>query len=158
MKVQDVMTKYVKSCQLEASLAEAAVTMWEGDCGALPVVDAADKLVGMITDRDIAIAVATRGRRASEISVAEVISGRVYAATPEEDVKAALKTMRQEQVRRLPVVDADQVLQGILCLNDLVRRAEKAGANHTPDISYEDVVGAYQAICRRRPAAKATAV
>ncbi len=73
MKVQDVMTSEVKSCRPETNMAEAAVIMLDYDCGALPVVNNENKVIGMITDRDIAIAAATKGRLASEISVSEVI-------------------------------------------------------------------------------------
>ena len=95
MKVQDVMTSEVKSCRPETSLAAAAVMMLDYDCGALPVVNDENKVIGMITDRDIAIAAATRPRLASEIPVGEVISHKVYSAMLDEDIHAALKTMQK---------------------------------------------------------------
>src|ERR1041385_5520229 len=107
MKVRELMTAEVKACSPDTSLAAAAGRMWEGDCGALPVVDDAGKFIGMITDRDICMAVATRHRLAGEILVSEVSSGAIYVCQPDDDVQFALKTMRQEQVRRLPVVNAE---------------------------------------------------
>jgi CBS domain-containing protein len=132
-------------------LAEAAKLMWDYDCGVLPVVNNSERVIGMITDRDIAIAGATKGRPASEIRVSEVISGKLYSCSLEEDIKAALKTMQHEKVRRLPVVNQDGLLQGILSMNDVVLRAEEAKGKYVPALSYEDVVSAYKAICEHRP-------
>ena len=83
--------------------------MWDYDCGALPVVNEAGHVIGMITDRDIAIAAATKRRPAAEIAVSEVISGNVCSCVRDDDIKSALKTMRHEKVRRLPVVKADGI-------------------------------------------------
>ena len=110
MKVQELMTADVKSCSPDTSLAAAAGRMWEGDCGALPVIDGAGKFIGMITDRDICMAVATKHRLAAEILVSEVSSGAVYVCQSNDEVQFALKTMRKEQVRRLPVVNAEGIL------------------------------------------------
>ncbi|MCI0337757.1 MAG: CBS domain-containing protein [Acidobacteria bacterium] len=151
MKVQDVMTSNVNSCRPETNLAVVAAMMWDEDCGVMPVVNDVGKVVGMITDRDIAIAVATKGRLASEIPVSEVITDRVHSCTVGEDIKSALKTMRHEKVRRLPVVNDDGLLQGILCTNDLVLRAEEARGKHVPDLPYEDVMSTIKAICEHRP-------
>ena len=63
MKVQEVMTGNARTCRPESNLAEAVREMWEGDCGALPVLGSDDRVIGIITDRDICIAIATRGRR-----------------------------------------------------------------------------------------------
>jgi len=146
MKVQEVMTSNVKSCLPETNLAAAAAIMWENDRGALPVVDEAGKVLGMITDRDICIAVATRGRLASEIMVSEVISGRVYTCAQEDDIKDALQTMRQEKVRRLPVIDSDGRFQGILSTDDIVLSAEESQGKRIPDLSYEDAISTLKAI------------
>ncbi|HEY9434110.1 MAG TPA: CBS domain-containing protein [Blastocatellia bacterium] len=93
--------------------------------GALPVVNRENRVIGMITDRDIAIAAATKARLASEIPVSEVISRKVYSATPDEDIHTTLKTIRHEKVGRLPIVNRDGMLQGILSLNDIALRAEE---------------------------------
>lgn len=151
MKVQDVMTSNVMTCRPEDNLATVATKMWEDDIGVLPVVDEAGKIKAMITDRDIAIAAATKGRPAKDISVREVVSERLYPCHPNDDVQAALKTMRHEKVRRLPVVNEDGILQGILCMNDLVLRAEEAKGRREPDISYEDAMNTLKAICEHRP-------
>ena len=140
MKVQEVMTSNVRACRYDTNLAEAAAMMWEHDCGTLPVLNDAGRVIGMITDRDIAIAAGTRGRPAPEIKISEVISGNLYSCTLDEDVKSALKTMRHEKVRRLPVVNEAGLLQGILCLNDIALRAEEASGKYVPELSYEDAM------------------
>lgn len=112
-------------CGLTASLAEVAVTMWQRDCGVVPVVDREKKVVGMITDRDICMACATRNRVAAEIMVSEVVSGKVFACRADDDVETALKTMRRQQLRRLAVTDADNVLVGVLSISDCLRHAGK---------------------------------
>src|SRR5580765_876539 len=86
MKVQDVMTKGVEACSRDTNLAAVAMIMWRMDCGAVPVVSDGRTAVGMITDRDICVAVATKHRRAEEITVAEVVSDRLYRVRPEDDI------------------------------------------------------------------------
>jgi CBS domain-containing protein len=157
MKVQDVMTSEVKSSRPETSLAAAAVMMLDYDCGALPVVNNENKVIGIITDRDIAIAAATKGRLASEILVGEVISRKIFSATLDEDIHMALKTMRQEKIRRLPVVNRDGMLQGILSFNDIALRAEEEEGRHHPDLTYEGAMGTFKAICEHRSARRAAA-
>jgi CBS domain-containing protein len=157
MKVQDVMTSEVKSCRPETNLAEAAAMMLDYDCGALPVVNNENKVVGMITDRDLAIAAATKARLASEIPVSEVISRKVCSATLDEDIHTALKTMRHEKIRRLPIVNRDGTLQGILSLNDIALRAEEEKGRHNPELTYEDAMSTVKAICEHRPASRAAA-
>lgn len=150
MKVRELMTTDVKACSPDTNLATAASRMWEWDCGALPVVDEAGTFIGMITDRDICMAVATRHRLAAEILVREVSSGAIYVCQPNDDVQLALKTMRQEQVRRLPVVNAEGILQGILSTNDLVLRTEAGKDRQIPALSYEEVISTQKAIGEHR--------
>lgn len=152
MKVQDVMNSHVQSCQPDTNLAAAAGVMWDHDCGVLPVVNDVGQVIGMITDRDIAMAAATKGRQAGEIPVRDVLSGHVYSCAPDDDIHAALKTMRHAKVRRLPVVNAEGQLQGILCLNDIALRAEEAHGRHVPEISYDDAMSTLKAVCEHRPA------
>jgi CBS domain-containing protein len=147
MRVQDVMTRNVKSCSPRSSLAQAAALMWDYDCGVIPVVDGEDRVIGIITDRDIAIAAATNDRLTTEIDVGEVMSSNVYACAEDEDIKSALHTMRREKVRRLPVIRNEGKLAGILSINDVVLRAEEAGVGRAPEISYEDIGSTFKAIC-----------
>lgn len=105
MKVTEIMTAAPRTCTPDTTLAAAANLMWEGDCGILPVVDDGE-LVGVVTDRDMYIALATRNARASQVRVGAVATKTVSACQPEDEVEAALATMKRARVRRLPVVDA----------------------------------------------------
>jgi CBS domain-containing protein len=147
MIVKEIMNNDVFVCRPEASLAEAAVLMWEKDCGALPVVNEARQVVGMITDRDIAIAVATRGRPASAIPVGEVTTGMVYACLPLDEVSAALEKMREKQVRRLPVIDDNGTLIGMLSISDVLLHTSDAAGRKRDGLSPEETLGALKAIC-----------
>ena len=150
MKVKELMNVNPKSCKLTSSLAEAAVLMWENDCGILPVVAAGEKVVGLVTDRDICMSAALKGRQLADIKVEDTITGKVFACKPEDDVRTALKTMQDNQVRRLPVVQADGTLEGILSMNDVVLKAQEPKAKEALDLSYSDVVNTYKSICQHR--------
>jgi CBS domain-containing protein len=146
MKVKDVMTPDAKAIWITESLADAAKEMWDNDCGVLPVVKDGRKVVGMITDRDICMAAAMRDRNPSNISVKEVMNATVYGTAPDEDVEQALQTMREHKIRRLPVVNLEGELEGILSMNDIVLKA-KTRNGKKPPIDYANVVKTYQAIC-----------
>jgi CBS domain-containing protein len=147
MKVKEVMTDLVRTCGADSNLAAAAMSMWDGDCGIIPVVDRSrEQVIGLITDRDICIAAAMKGRPLSEIRVGEVISGKVYSCAPDDDVESALTTMIRHQVRRSPVIDAQGKLAGILSLNDVIR---SAGSGVDP-VKQEAVIAALQEICKHR--------
>jgi CBS domain-containing protein len=150
MKVEDVMTETVTSCRPDDNLAEAVALMWRVDCGTLPVVADGGKLIGMITDRDIAMAVGTKNRRPSEIPVSDVMSREVFACSPDDDIHIALKTMRKDRVRRLPAIDDKGLLRGIVSANDIVLHAQKFDGRKTIDLSYDDAVNTLKAICEHR--------
>jgi CBS domain-containing protein len=140
MLVGEIMSRGVRTCEPSDNLAEATNLMWDQDCGVLPVVEDG-KLEGILTDRDICIAVGTRNRRASEITVKEVATRDVKTCTPETDVEAAMLLMRRAKVRRLPVV-TDGRLDGIITLNDLVM----AATAKTGPLTCEDVVETLKAV------------
>ena len=148
MKVQDIMTADVEYCSPESDLAAAATVMWKRDCGSVPVVDGDKRVVGMITDRDICMAVATRNKLASEIHISEVMSGRVYACSPDDNVKDALETMQSAQLRRLPVVDDDRSLRGILSINDVVLHSAKGRSKK--HVSHRDVMATLKILSEHR--------
>jgi CBS domain-containing protein len=149
MRVKDVMTDDVKCCSLETNLAAAAKIMWEADCGAVPVTDGQNKVIGVITDRDICIAGATRSRTEGEIPVREVISKTLYSCSPNDDVRAALETMRSQQIRRLPVVGQDGRLAGIVSIHDIAVHARAGKGSAVPA---EDVLDTFIAITAPSPA------
>ena len=148
MKVQDIMKCDVHTCRPDTNLAMAAMQMWEGDFGVLPVLADGGKVVGMITDRDICMAVATKHCDPATIRVEEVTTGEVYGCSPDTDIHEALKIMQRRQVRRLPIISAqDGRLKGILSMNDVVLK-EQGGAK--AELSAEDVEQTMRAICAHR--------
>lgn len=150
MFVRDLATRNVVSCLPETDLASAAALFWEHDCGILPVVDRARKVVGVLTDRDICMALATRGKLASQLCARDVMSHDVHTALEEDAIGSALKALRHHRVRRLPVVDGEGRLKGLLSMNDLFLAARpEPGA--IP--SYEDVVHVMKGICAHSPEA-----
>jgi CBS domain-containing protein len=150
MNVKDIMTPQPRTASPRTTLAEASHQLWKGDCGILPVIEDG-KVVGVVTDRDMYIALGTRDQRASQITVGDVAPGTVWTCAPTDDVQAALSTMKERRVRRLPVV-ADGSLVGIISLNDV---ALVAGAGKP--VQNEEVVDTFKAICAHRPVAAAVA-
>ncbi len=150
MKVQDMMTSDVQCCGPDTNLAAAAKMMWDSDCGALPVLNVQGHVMSMITDRDICMATATKNRAPAEITVWETVSGKAHTCQMSDDVHTALDIMKRERVRRLPVVDEDGVLQGIVAINDFILLAGEAKAGKAPAISYEDVMRTLKAISTHR--------
>jgi CBS domain-containing protein len=147
MQIKQVMTKNVATCQPDTNLAVVAQLMWDRDCGLVPVVDAGNKIVGVITDRDICIASATRRLRPDQITAAQAMRTEpIHTTTPAVTTERALATMRQFQVRRLPVISDDGTITGIVSLNDIVLAAQqKEGPAAT------DIVSTLAAICAHQP-------
>lgn len=125
MKVKDIMTE--SPCNVKASqcLNDAACLMWEFDCGCVPVSDAEDNVIGVVTDRDICMAAYTSGLPIASIPVTTAMSKTVFSCTPEDSIERAEEVMRRHQVRRLPVLDTNQKLVGILSLNDIALAYKK---------------------------------
>jgi CBS domain-containing protein len=151
MKVRELMSSEIETCYPTTTLTDAAMAMWRRDCGIVPVVQSPHgELAGVITDRDICIATATRHAAPERITVDEVMQRDVITCRPDEDVEDALDTMRQYRVRRLPAVDANNRLVGLLSMSDAVRYAQPMGTKGATGISSEDVLAAFKAICARR--------
>jgi CBS domain-containing protein len=132
MKVEDVMTKRVATCRMETNLAEAAAIMWDNNCGALPVLNDASEVVGILTDRDMFIALGTRNARPSELLTCDVIEKSVLICKSSADLLAALQMMTAGQIRRLPVVEDNDHLAGIISLDDVVLCSASEGKNQLP--------------------------
>ena len=147
MKVKEVMTPDPAAVWQTESLSAAAQSMWENDCGILPVINDERKVVGLITDRDICMATAIRDHKPSNISVTEVMNGAVFSVSTEDDVNQALAIMREHKIRRLPVISKEGELEGILSMNDVVLHAKTTNGKKPP-IDYAAVVKTYQAICQ----------
>jgi len=122
------MTKSVASIGKNESLSAAAQLMWDCDCGAIPVLDEEGKVIGMVTDRDICMATWSRDASPSTVHVEAAMSRELYACSPNDTLASAESIMRSRQVRRIPVLDAERRLLGILSLADIARRGEASGA------------------------------
>ena len=120
--VQDLMTSNPKTIESGSSVTEAAKLMRDEDTGIIPIVEG-DRLVGTITDRDIAIRVVAEGKDPQATTVGEIASRDLITVDPQQDLDEALRLMAQHQVRRLPVVEEDGKLVGILAQADVAREA-----------------------------------
>src|SRR5262245_3194523 len=127
MKIRDAMTSDVRTVAPEASIREAARLMAEMDVGLLPVA-AGDRLAGMVTDRDIAVRAVAIGKGV-DTTVGEVMTHEVLYCHDDDDVADICENMADMQIRRLPVVNADKRLVGIVSLADIAdpARAQVAG-------------------------------
>jgi CBS domain-containing protein len=93
MKVQDAMMRTPAYCSPETNLGSAIEMLWERNCGILPIVDAQEKVIGVVTDRDLCVALGTRNRLAGQITVGEVATGEVHSCRGNDDIHTALQTM-----------------------------------------------------------------
>jgi CBS domain-containing protein len=119
MKVDDIMTRDVRSCSPEESLSSVAQIMWEMDCGAVPVVDAESRVIGIITDRDICMASHLQGVILGDASVASAMARDIKCCGPHDSPATVQALMQQHKIRRVPVIDAERRLIGIVTLADL---------------------------------------
>ena len=147
MHVEEIMTKDVCSCGPGINAASAAELMWRRNVGSLPVVEDGGRVVGIVTDRDLFLALGTGNRRPGELPVGDIMNRDIAFTTPGSDVRDALRTMAQRQLRRLPVVDQSGALVGIVSLGDIALRAHD-------DLSM-DVLNSIRAVCDRRNRSKA---
>ncbi|HTO74494.1 MAG TPA: CBS domain-containing protein [Thermoanaerobaculia bacterium] len=147
MKVKSIMARDVTFCGPETTLFEAAGMMRQIDSGILPVLREGE-LVGVITDRDIAVALGERDRRASEVRVDDAMSRGVYACRAEDRLSSALATMKMKRVRRLPVLDQTGRLCGILSMNDVILGCRATGDGGT-ELELE-ALETLRAVCEHR--------
>jgi CBS domain-containing protein len=121
--IKDVMTSNPCSIDAKKSVAYAAKMMREEDVGLAPIVEG-DKLIGMLTDRDIAIRVVAEGRNPDQVKVADVASKQVVTIDPQQDLDEALRIMAKHQVRRLAVLEEDGKLVGVVAQADIAREGD----------------------------------
>jgi CBS-domain-containing membrane protein len=150
MKVADVMTSPARAAHADDSLNQASRVMWDHDLGALPVVDARGRAIAMLTDRDICMAAYTRGKPLPQLTVREAMSMLVYTCHPEDKLSAAERTMRIHQVRRLPVVDDQGQVVGVLSINDVCRTRALSLPVQALDTLLTDVIITLAAIGQAR--------
>lgn len=150
MNVHQVMTKNAETCQPQDSLSRAAEIMWDHDCGCVPVVDDGGRVVSMITDRDICMAAFTRGIPLYALPVADAMSKNIVACRPDDQISYAQNLMQTNGVRRLPVVDEERRLVGILSLNDIAREGARGRGLKTGQIMLDEISLTLAAVGRPR--------
>ncbi len=123
MQVKDVMTRGAEVVRPDATLQEAANKMKSLDIGPLPVCDG-DKIIGMLTDRDITVRATAEGLDPKQTRVREVMSKELITCLEDQDVKEAAELMQSKQIRRVPILNKDKRLVGMLSLGDLAHRTQ----------------------------------
>ena len=147
MNIRECMTADVECVAASGSAQEAARLMWDRDCGVIPVVNDEAAVVGMITDRDIAMAALTQNRLLGDIPVSQVMSDRVVSVSENDDLSVAEQAMQANQLRRVPVLDDQQQICGILSLNDIALAYSHEG-NKLVDAF--EVANTLASVCRPR--------
>ncbi len=155
MRVEQLMSRNIHTCEARADLNRVAQLMWEHDCGCIPIVTEENKLIGVITDRDVAMAAYTQGKPLAEIRACDVMATPVHTCQPTDDVSIAQRRMRDHQLRRLPITDATHTLIGLLSLNDLALEASRErGPGLRPQVRAADVAETLAVISRHRGASQ----
>jgi CBS domain-containing protein len=149
MNIDQLMKWPVHTCRSDDSLDYVAQLMWEGDCGCVPVVDGAGRLLAMITDRDICMAAHFQGGPLRALKVKDAMSKRVFACRPSDTIGVAENIMRSNQVRRLPIVDENDHVVGILSLTDIAAEADAGAGAKKRGIKLNAVGQTLSAIGRR---------
>src|SRR4029079_15196849 len=119
----------------------AASLMWSSDCGCIPVVSASDgrQIVGIITDRDVCVAALFKSKMLRDICVEDAMAKKVLVCRASDKIEDAQRQMEEEQIRRLPVVDNNGKLMGIVSMADIVCEPVRSECKQHPDISASDV-------------------
>ena len=127
MRISEVMTRDVRTVRPDQTAKDAATFMLDEDAGSIPDSDG-DRLIGMITDRDIAVRGVAQGY-GPDTPISELMTGDVVCAREEDNVEEVATKMSRAQVRRIPVIDANDRLCGIVSLGDLSREADRQSAD-----------------------------
>lgn len=150
MRVEQIMARPVQFCGPDDSLAHAAQLMWNHDCGCLPVVarDSGAGVAGMITDRDICMCALFQKGPLEDLRVSTAMARQVQVCRPSDDLLSAEKIMRAARIRRLPVVDDDGALVGMISLADLAQEALRERDASKREITEKAIGHTLAAICR----------
>jgi CBS domain-containing protein len=125
MKCKDIMTKYLKMCRPDATVKDAAEIMEELNCGVVPIVDENNKIQGIVTDRDIALYATLHGREHEKTRLKEFMRKNVITCHPEDDIDTAINKMKENKIRRIPVVDDENKVIGLISIGDLAITTHK---------------------------------
>ena len=119
MLTKDIMTKYLKMCRSNATVKDAAQIMKDLNCGIVPVVDENNRLVGVVTDRDITLYTILNNKNPEKTTLDEFMTKDVITASPDDDVDDVIQKMKNYKIRRIPVIDRDNKLVGLISLGDI---------------------------------------
>ena len=150
MNIGQIMKFEVESCHFNDNLKTAAAKMWKSDIGCLPVINNTQQVVGMITDRDICMAACNQEKLLADISVSIAMSKDLYCCHATDTVAKAEDIMRRHKVRRLPVIDTDGKLIGILSLDDLASEVERELFANTHEVTPEEVTATLASVSQPR--------
>lgn len=129
MQIKKIMMSPVITCRVDDTLDRAAQLMWEHDIGAVPVVDHDGAIVGIVTDRDACMSAYTKGQGLHDVSVGSSMATRVYTCSERDSIDEVERLMSEQQIRRVPVVDAQKHPVGMVALNDIARYAASSPQN-----------------------------
>jgi len=150
MQVEELMTPSVQCCQANDSLERAAEIMWSQDCGCVPVCATAgdNQAVGMLTDRDICMCALFQGKALRELRVSEAMARQVIAVRPNDSLTDAERAMQEAQIRRLPVINKQGTVVGMLSLSDIAREAAREQTSPRRRVTEAEVNDTLAAICQ----------
>jgi CBS domain-containing protein len=140
MKVKEIMTQSAVCCTADTNVGAAVELLWVRNCGMLPVVGPDQKLVGVVTDRDICIAMGTRNRLPGELCVGEIATKNLFTCKPDDEIHEALQTMANKKVRRLPVVGNEGIPLGILSMDDVITHGDLNKLEGCCELSSEEII------------------
>lgn len=126
MKVKELMTRHPACCQPETSLTDVARLMVDNDCGSIPVVDQNEKIIGVVTDRDIVTRAVAEGKNPAQLRAEDCMTSRVVTISPEESIEECCQKMEEHQVRRIPVTDDAGKCCGIVSQADIALEGDEA--------------------------------
>jgi CBS domain-containing protein len=151
LRVEDVMTHNPECCSPEDDLATVANVMWDLDIGCVPVIGDGHHIAGMITDRDICMGAMLAGKALHELRVETVMAKEIVTARVGDRLRTVQELMRKSKVRRLPVVDGDRKVVGVVSLHDLARAAKRDKRRLFPDVRMKDVALTFAEISEPTP-------
>ncbi|MFO7567875.1 MAG: CBS domain-containing protein [Enhygromyxa sp.] len=152
MKVESIMTTPVQVCRSNQTAQSALRLMRDHDCGCIPVVDH-DVVVGIVTDRDIALAAADDDKSPSQLRLSQIMTNKVFVVSPDTPIVEAEAMMRDQQIRRLPVVDQNSRPVGILSLNDIARAGAAQHWRSDDGLTAKNVASTLAAVCESQGSA-----
>lgn len=119
MKCKDVMTKYIKMCRPESTMKDCLQIMKDLNCGAVPIVNENSVIQGIVTDRDIAIKGVLEGKNIERSQIQEIMTRNVITSHENDDIDHTIQLMKENKIRRIPIVDSQNKLKGIVSLGDI---------------------------------------